>query len=97
MYRSLCKLFERVSGIRWDLELIFQNFGGGEGFIGSGDSETVSGIGLVLELIFQNGNEDFLSSQTPRNRNKIVWKSREILFWNFRGDLVIVQFRSTIT
>ena len=35
MYRSLCKLFDRVSGIRWDLEFIFQNLGGGGGFIGS--------------------------------------------------------------
>ena len=49
-------------------------------------SERVSGIGLVLEIIFQNVH--FLSSKTPGNRNKFVWKtwkSQGILFWNFRG------------
>jgi len=49
--------------------------------------ESVSEIRSVLELIFQNENENFLSSKTPGNRNKIVWKtgkSRGILFRNFR-------------
>ena len=48
-------------------------------------SESVSEIGSVLELIYEN--EDFLSSKTPGNRNKIVWKtwkSLGILFRNFR-------------
>ena len=48
--------------------------------------ESVSGIGSVLELLFKN--ENFLSSKTPGNRKKIIWKtwkSQGILYWNFRG------------